>query len=183
MCGRYYLDLDQVNFASYGGERGVRDIRPSEEAPVLTGAPGKRSLETMRWGFANDRGGRIINARSESLREKPAFRDLVDRWRCAIPASGYYEWRKGDRQQFNVSRRDGRLFFLAGLYRMGADGPEFVVVTQPPVPGIARFHDRMPLLLPDDAAMEGWLSGGGTPFKDELILSIAAQGNEQLRMF
>ena len=183
MCGRYYLDLDQVNFASFGGETGRRDIRPSEQAPVVSRQAGQDRAGLMTWGFENERGGRIINARSESMREKPTFRSLVDRGRCAIPASGYYEWRRGDRQQFNVSRRDGALFYLAGLYRIGRRGPEFVVLTQPPVPGIARFHDRMPLLLPDGAAMARWLSGADERFDDEPLLSIAAQGDEQLRMF
>ena len=183
MCGRYFLDFDAVNFASFGAEeRGKRDLRPNDTAPAIVRAPSGDEVRRMQWGFENDKGTRLINARSETMRERPAFRALADRQRCALPASGYYEWR-GDGQQYDIARRDGAVFYLAGLYRMGRQGAEFVILTQPPVPGIARFHDRMPLLLPDRTALDAWLDGKDMRFADEALLSIESRGDEQLSFF
>lgn len=193
MCGRYYLEthlppepdspelIAALNRAIPTGERSLRDICPGDEAPVLTRRNENLSAQEMRWGFGGQ-GGLVINARVESIYDKPMFRGLADRQRCAVPASGYYEWRDADGQKYRIAFAGGEWFCLAGLYRFGAHGPEFVVLTRPPAPQIAPIHDRMPLMLDFDLALDRWLSGALPPDDFDYSLRVDAVGPEQLRM-
>ena len=101
MCGRYFIDdetskeikkiLQQIDKKSASSEFGCRDIRPSDRAPVLTARKGAVDAEMIEWGFPGfQKKGLIINARSETVLEKPMFRDSVLNRRCILPASGYY---------------------------------------------------------------------------------------------
>lgn len=194
MCGRYCVDFEEVSealadelglladVADVMPLSGQADIRPSDAAPVLIRDAKRTALRQMKWGFEKPGGGLVINARSETLAQRPMFRDLMPRQRCAMPASRYYEWRKGDRQKFEIGIDDRNVFFLAGLYRIGPEGCTFVVITQPPVVAITPIHDRMPLLLDSPNALEDWLDGEMPLFSDEARLSIAASGPEQLQM-
>ena len=185
MCGRYFIadeairgfDIDALNRTSVAGGA---EITPGMEAPVLLSEAER--AQPMRWGFSRERGGLVINARVETLHEKPLFRGIADSQRCAMPASRYYEWRRADRQKFAVNLRDVGLFYLAGLYRMGEAGREFVVLTQPPVKAIQPVHNRMPLLLPDADALGRWLAGETPLYAESAALRVAAQGPEQLMM-
>ena len=193
MCGRYYLEthlppeeespelIEALNGMMSGYGQLSRDICPGDEAPVVTRRDGILTARTMRWGFAGQ-GGLVINARVESIREKPMFRGLVDRQRCAMPAAGYYEWRDADGQKYRVGFAGGEWFCLAGLYRFGAQGPEFVVLTQPPAPEIAPIHDRMPLMLDINSALDRWLGGDIPPTELDYRLRVDAVGPEQLTM-
>lgn len=191
MCGRYYLEthlppedtpesLAALEAAIPSRMRG--DVRPGDEAPAVVREEEALSVQTMRWGFTGAGGGLVINARVESLREKPMFRGLVDRQRCALPAAGYYEWRDGDGQKYRIALAGRGLFCLAGLYRLGLDGREFVVVTQRPVGGIIPIHNRMPLILDTDAAIHDWLGGELPLYGNGRRLRIEAEGPEQLQM-
>ncbi len=186
MCGRYYMEADDVlEYAAdirYENRKpaGGVDICPGMEAPALIG--GDASARPMRWGFERSQGGLVINARVETIDQKPMFRALARSQRCAMPASRYYEWRKADRQRFDISLIQTRRFFLAGLYRLGVGGAEFVVLTQPPVDAIVPVHNRMPLLLPDADALRRWLAGETPLFRDSAALRVAANGPEQLAM-
>ena len=123
----------------------------------------------MRWGFEKPQGGLVINARVETIGERPMFRALAQKQRCAMPASGYYEWRRSDRQKYTVALASAGRFYLAGLWRVGVEGPEFVVLTQPPVEAIVPVHNRM--------------RAGETPlYADSAALRVAAAGPEQLSM-
>ena len=185
MCGRYFIadeairefDIDALNRAS---THGGAEIQPGMEAPVLL-SEGERA-QAMRWGFAREQGSLVINARVETIHDKPLFRGIADDQRCAIPASRYFEWRRADRQKFAIHLRDVGLFYLAGLYRMGELGREFVVLTQPPVKAIQPVHNRMPLILPDRTSMKCWLSGEMPLFSDDASVLIRAEGPEQLQM-
>ena len=186
MCGRYYLSpRDLVEYAPEGlytekALDGGTDVCPGMEAPALVDDGGASGARRMRWGFARPEGGLVINARVETMAERDMFRGLAQKQRCALPASKYYEWRRGDRQKFDIAL-PGR-FFLAGLWRVGGDGAEFVVLTQPPVPAIEPIHDRMPVLLPDVDAMRRWLAGETPLFCDSAALRLHADGPEQLAM-
>lgn len=193
MCGRYYLEthlppeeekpelIAALNRDVPGFDRPAQDIRPGDEAPVVTQKDGQLSARTMRWGFAGQ-GGIVINARVESIHEKPMFRGLVDRQRCALPAAGYYEWRDADGQKYRIGFAGGEWFCLAGLYRYGMKGPEFVVLTRPPAPQIAPIHDRMPLMLDIDDGLDRWLGGAQPPYDFDYKLDVNAVGPEQLQM-
>ena len=191
MCGRYFYSPSDLRRELPGlllqAERevlsgdGARDICPGSDAPVIVGDNGGYALEDMRWGF-EVAGGMVINARSETIGEKPMFKPLSAGQRCAIPASGYYEWRRRDRQKYTVTLREKPLFFMAGLYRIGVKGREFVILTQPPVSAITPIHNRMPLLLDSREALRSWLGGAMPQFGASEALSIATEGPEQLQM-
>lgn len=179
MCSRYFLDADG-NLIAYTfrvpvDERVRRryNIAPSQEAPVVRVAKdGGRELAMLRWGlvpfWAKDPsvGSRMINARSETVMEKPAFREAFRSRRCAIPASGFYEW-TGD-AKYRVPHAitvEGRpLVALAGLWECwrDADGKRletYTILTTAANRFVSPMHDRMPAILAD-GDIDAWLSGG-----------------------
>jgi putative SOS response-associated peptidase YedK len=126
-------------------------------APAGTG----RELALLRWGlipsWSKDPsiGNRLINARAETAREKPSFRNAFRRHRCLIPANGFYEWQRQERgkQPYFVRMRDERLFAFAGLWDRW-EGPDECVIetcailTTSANAVLAPIHDRMPVILP-----------------------------------
>lgn len=140
---------------------------PSQDLPVI---PNRlpRALELFRWGlvpfWAQDEkiGHRMINARSETLAEKPSFKNAFKHRRCLVPADGFYEWKKtadGKRPHF-IRLRSGTPMALAGLWERWDKGDEpllsFTIVTTTPNPLMAELHHRMPVVLPE-SAWERWL--------------------------
>jgi putative SOS response-associated peptidase YedK len=126
-------------------------------APAGTG----RELALLRWGlipsWSKDPaiGNRLINARAETAREKPSFRNAFRRHRCLIPANGFYEWQRRERgkQPYFVRMRDGRLFAFAGLWdRWENPGKDVIetctILTTTANAILAPIHDRMPVILP-----------------------------------
>ncbi|MDO4866561.1 MAG: SOS response-associated peptidase family protein [Clostridia bacterium] len=188
MCGRYFIESDALDFDGYLDWEdacesvATGDVSPGDHALAIIEQDSRAVPRVMRWGFGGQSGKAIINARLETLGEKPMFKGLEKRQRCALPASLYYEWRRADGQKYAVGIKDSSLFFLAGLYRIGERGSEFVVVTQPPVSQIRRIHDRMPLILPDMTAAEAWLRGDDARFEQNEAVSVRAEGSEQLSM-
>ena len=192
MCGRFTLHHDAEEIAERFAATVLPDlgprynIAPTQDIPVVT-QNGGRHLARYRWGlipaWAKDKsiGGRMINARAETLAEKPAFRTALQRRRCLIPADGFYEWREADnpdeggRTPMYIRRRDGALFAFAGLWdewhdkETGVPLRSCTIITGTPNPLIAPIHDRMPIILrPEDEAR--WLSP--TPAGVEPLLSL-----------
>lgn len=168
MCGRFAQfasgELLESHFqASYEGERLPARYNVAPGTPILIcRADGRgRRLLPVHWGlipsWAKDRkvGYRTINARAETVAEKPAFRAAFKRRRCLIPADGFYEWQSGadGKQPFFVRRRDGRPLAFAGLWEHWTD-PETgeplesatIIVTQASAQ-LHRIHERMPVIL------------------------------------
>ena len=155
MCGRYYVDDETAREI----EKLVRevdskmknpvnkDIRPSENAAVLTGRKSCLSSEIMSWGFPQyQKKGLLINARSETVLEKRMFRESVLHRRCIIPAGHFYEWTpSGDKVTF--FREDNPVIFMAGFYNRFQEKDHFIILTVPANGSVERVHDRMPLLL------------------------------------
>lgn len=180
MCGRFALfTLDGFLARFPWVDRGDTDfvppgynVAPSDGVPVVVGGE-RPALRTLRWGlvppWAGDPaiGNRLINARAETLATKPSFRQALKRRRCAVPADGFFEWKKhaGGRTPYYLRRTDGRPLALAGLWeswRDPAGGPAldtFTVITCPPNALLATLHDRMPVVLPDDR-LRDWLRPG-----------------------
>lgn len=182
MCGRYALDAPHAQLAwrfqlaECPALPARFNIAPGTGIAVVgLSAIGERKLELLRWGlvphWARDPaiGARLINARGESLTEKPSFRDAFRRRRCLIPASGFYEWQrvpgKGSlevRQPYYVSLTSGETMAFAGLWESWTSpGGEVVrsccIVTAPANELMRPIHDRMPLILaPDD--WQRWLA-------------------------
>lgn len=140
------------------------NVAPTDAHPVLRADGGRRRLELARWGVVGGpRQQLLINARSESARGRPAFREALARRRCVIPADGFFEWKKdGERRQpLWFHRPDGKLLLFAGLWEPApADGdgrPRFVVLTTAPNALVRDVHDRMPAILTLDEAL-AWLA-------------------------
>lgn len=119
------------------------------------------------WSKDPSIGARMINARAETVPEKPSFRAAFKRRRCLVPASGFYEWKQAGKgkQPYYISPSDGRLFAFAGLWETwtGPDGDEIdscTILTTDPNELMATLHNRMPVILaPQDWAE--WLGTGG----------------------
>lgn len=163
MCGRYGAD-ESINDWIKNHCRGVADdsfrlgdIRPGETAPVLIAGRLKPMVVPMIWGFRKTAGqGLIINARKETLWEKPVFRQSVQKRRCLLPASRFYEW---DISKHKVVFRgeQGDILFLAGIYEEDAAGRRFIIITAPADDAVRPVHDRMPVRILEELVNE-WLS-------------------------
>lgn len=156
-------------------------------------ARGGRLLVPARWGLVNrwakDRSwaARQINARAEGLATSRAYRDAYAKRRAVVPADGFYEWTgpKGHRTPFRFRMPDGSLLLMAGLHEDWRD-PEtketlhtFSVVTCAASPAIARFHDRMPLLLTEDV-VDDWMACASDADAGRLAREVAPRVAERL---
>jgi len=144
------------------------NISPGSSVPAVIMENGKRTLTQFRWGlvpgWAKDKsiGNRLINARSETVTEKPSFRDAVKKRRCLIIASGFFEWKKEGRERtpFYICPDDEKPFGLAGIYehwrsQQGEELATCAILTTRPNSLIANVHDRMPVIIPHDL-VEKW---------------------------
>jgi putative SOS response-associated peptidase YedK len=135
------------------------DIRPTDTAPVVTG---DGRLRLLAWGLPSKRDGKpLINARAESLTNRPTFRMLVEN-RCLVPATAYFEWRRDGRARFRnrIAAADGSPFAFAGLF----NDTFFTIVTCAPGPDVRPIHDRMPVIL-GEADEAAWIDPA-RPFAD-----------------
>ncbi len=181
MCGRYTITInadtakEELNLVNMPEGFGPNyNVAPTQPVAVLADAEG-RSAEWMRWGlipfWAKDPsiGSRMINARSETLMEKPAFKNAFAKRRCLVLADGFYEWQKGAgpkgrAQPYYFKRADGKPFGFAGLWEFwrSPEGEEVrsctIITTE--ANGIVRpVHERMPVMLSGEA-MWTWLGQG-----------------------
>lgn len=173
MCGRFSQTQDPGELAPrFQARNFVPDwtprynIAPTQNAAVIIALAEGRVLQLMRWGlvpfWAKDEtiGAKMINARSETLRQKPAFRKLFERQRCLVVADGYYEWRKSGvlKEPFRFVLNSGEPFAMAGLYdRWPLTGLETFTVITTQANELARsVHDRMPVLL-EPSQYTAWL--------------------------
>jgi putative SOS response-associated peptidase YedK len=138
------------------------NIAPTQFVPaVRADEAGRRSLSMLYWGlvpgWAKEKaiGARMINARAETLAEKPSFRSAFKRRRCLVLADGYYEWQRSGavKQPYYIRLASGEPFAMAGLWERWRD-PESgsplescTIVTTTPAAAIAHLHDRMPVIL------------------------------------
>ena len=171
------------------GDQGYPGAEPrypgTEPEPCRPGTGPCIRAERMAWGFPRfDGKGLIINARAESVRERPAFRDSVEQRRCVIFARGFYEWNRS-REKFSYEREDAPVLFMAGCFSRWEYGGHFVIITTAANPSVAPVHDRMPLILEpeelgdwvlDDQATESLLH------KTPVLLEQRAE-YEQMRLF
>lgn len=168
------------------------NVSPTEPVPVVVSVDGERSVLPMRWGFIPQwyktatGGPLLINARSEKIAERPAFRDAIRTQRCLLPADGFYEWQgeKGSRVPWVIRPPSGGMIAFAGLWRewRGPDGtiPSVAIVTGPANATLRPIHERMPVLVGhDDFGL--WLGEEGKgaarllePASDEAVTAIEA---------
>jgi Uncharacterized conserved protein len=145
------------------------NIAPSQEVPVIVHDNGTNELKAMRWGlvpsWAPDAaiGNQMINARAETLTEKPSFKRLMQQRRCLIPANGFYEWRREGNQKVPVwiHLKDKKPFAFAGLWDAWRDVEgeilyTFLIITTVPNRLLRRIHNRMPVIF-DALQARQWL--------------------------
>jgi len=181
MCGRYQLSrrkqIIEEHFDAVSGEEdwGPRyNIAPTQPVPVVRQNPKEpvRELSLVRWGlipsWAKDpsAAARMINARSETVAAKPAFRDALRFRRCLVPADGFYEWAQTGKtkQPYCFEVNNGQLFAFAGIWDRWRDaGAKIVetcsILTTTPNAVTSAVHDRMPVILDPDA-YDLWLDPG-----------------------
>ena len=180
MCGRFtqaarpedLARLFNLPITAIPPYRPRYNLAPTQPALVLRRHPhtGAKELTFLIWGlipsWAKDprMGARLINARAETVAQKPAFRAAFRRRRCLVPADGFYEWRQAGRQKqpYYITRKDGRPMAIAGLWEhwQSPDGSEiesFTLITTEPNELVRPIHDRMPAILPE-ATFEIWLA-------------------------
>lgn len=175
MCGRYIIasppDVLRWLF-SYGEQPNIPaqfNVAPTQPVPVVIFENGARHFQLMRWAFMPSwvkdphQFALVINARSETIFEKPSFRNAIKRRRCLLPADGYYEWKasRGGKQPYFIHRADGRPVAFAGVAETwsGPNGEEVdtvAIVTAAARPDMAALHDRVPVTIDPDN-FERWL--------------------------
>ena len=188
MCGRFVITsapealrqvfgyIEQPNFpARY-------NVAPTQPVPVVIVENGARHFRLMRWGLLPSwvkdprQFTLLINARAETVQEKPAFKNAIRRRRCLIPADGYYEWQTfGVRKQpYFIQQRDAQPFGFAALAEtwMGPNGEELdtvAIVTAAASTGMSVLHQRVPVTIaPDDFSR--WLDCSSDDASDVMPL-------------
>lgn len=199
MCGRFSLIAELEHILAWFGLAATEyshapryNIAPGQPIPAIIAAGGGRRIGPLRWGlvpsWAADEsfGTRIINARAETLAEKPAFRKSAASKRCVIPADGYYEWRSADKQPFRIMPRDASLFAMAAVYDTwtGPDGAKLhtvAIITTGASGQVAACHHRMPAIL-DRAGTDMWLDRSVTDI-GQLMPLLAPADQIELDMY
>lgn len=209
MCGRYASSMDpediveefEIRTADLPRLQADYNVAPTKEVYVVVERPprgeevAERQLRTMTWGlvpsWAKDPkiGSRMINARMETVAEKPAYRRAFEKRRAILPADGYYEWYVTDqltkagkprKQPFFIRPQDGGILAMAGLYELWRDPTKAeddptrwkwtaTVITTDATDDLGRIHDRMPLMLPR-SAYDAWLDP--SPRRTEELLDL-----------
>jgi putative SOS response-associated peptidase YedK len=168
MCGRFTLaNIGQLSLrfdvdASGENLTSRYNIAPSQQIPVIVGTAHGRALRWMRWGYPPTRRAgeesapAPINARAETLLDRPLFRQAVTSRRCLVPADGFYEWQAvpGTRQKqpYYIRLKSGALFAFAGVFAESRDleghpQPGCAIITTTPNQLVAPLHHRMPAIL------------------------------------
>lgn len=180
MCGRFKLDVDIIYLESYLKENFAiptfnptlytpkKEVRPSEPVLALIHDTSHYRLGHLKWGYLpfyakHDKDRPLINARGETLAEKPAFKEAFKAQRCIILADSFYEWQatpKG-KQPMRIALSEKQMMPLAGLWRTfqsktGQKVHTCTIITVPANAAIKPIHDRMPLIL-DDNTVHTWL--------------------------
>jgi len=200
LCGRYTLTLDErllreifeVSLTGLDYEPRY-NIYPGSEVPVIVadGASSKKSARLMRWGLiprwakGSSVGYKMINARAETVHQKPAYKKPFLSQRCLVPADGFYEWQKheGGKIPFRIVLPGEKPFSFAGLWDkwLSEEGTElfsFTIVTVDANTWVKDIHDRMPVILDKNSQWDKWLNLNTsleelqqlmTPYQGELI--------------
>ena len=199
MCGRFALPTPEVLASHFSVKKSPDlapryNIAPSQDIAVirLISHTSVREIAMLRWGlipfWAKDRkvGYKMINARAESVADKPAFRSAFRQWRCLIPATGFFEWshKNKTKQPYFIKLKDSNILAFAGLWEhwAGRDGEVIdscTIITTGANETVGNIHDRMPVII-EPELYDRWLDPGTdekillslfTPFPDKKILA------------
>lgn len=209
MCGRYTLRAEGQTVADLFGLLEEPDpqyrynIAPTQQIPVVleNSDDGNRTLETMHWelipSWSKDPsiGSRMINARAETVSEKPSYRSAFKRRRCLIVADGFYEWKQtedgeaGGKQPYYLRLKSGDPFGFAGLWESwsgaepegGGELRSTTIITTEPNEVAAEVHNRMPVILPSDL-YGAWLEPDNDD-REELLSMLAPYPAEEMEAY
>ncbi len=176
MCGRYTLTKPFKNIVIHYSPVNAKtshkpryNIAPTQTAPIVIFVNDALELHSMRWGlipsWSKDKktGSGFINARSETVHQKPSFRSSFKTKRCLVPADGYIEWEKTaeGKTPHYIYLPSKEIFSFAGLWSdsQGEEGPvrTFSIITAEASPQLRSLHDRMPVIMPQDQR-QAWLN-------------------------
>ena len=181
MCGRMAITLPHDAMAQMFAASPSNDLPdvpnynvcPTTQVGVVTSSEGMRRLRPMRWGFVPhwydkpNGGPLLINARSETIAEKPAFREACRARRCLVAVSGFYEWERGDKDKplpWYVTRSDGESMVFGGIWQDWGQGEDaltsFAIVTTGANAAMGKIHHRLPVILAPDQWLL-WLGEDG----------------------
>lgn len=164
------------------GDAGTKGVTGAAEAAGTTGSGRGIHAESFLWGFPGfDKGRLLINARAESVKDRPTFADSFAGRRCALPAAGFYEWDK-KKEKVIFTLPDRQILYLAGIYRPYGAENRFVVLTREANASMEPVHDRMPLILSGEEVVP-WVSDAakaGEILTKELPMLKAERPYEQM---
>ena len=191
MCGRYTVITPALALAQRFGASSPTgpapaptfNAAPSQALPILTNAA-PRQIQLVpcglvpAWSRDPSAGPKPINARAETLAEKPSFRQLLQRRRCLVLADSFYEWQATERGKIphRIMLADEQPFAFAGLWDEWVDRatgevrPTFTIITTEPNELMARLHNRMPVILPGPEAERAWLADDLSPAQHQALL-------------
>lgn len=176
MCGRYTLARSQQELSERFGIKQLfidfsprYNIAPTQKVPVILDIDGIRSMDAYRWGLIPSwlkdikTAKPLINARAETLAEKPSFKTALAKRRCLVPADGFYEWKTEGKVKLPmfIHRKDNNIIAFAGIWdewsnEAGEKLRSFSIITTEANDAISKVHDRMPVILPSGAE-NAWL--------------------------
>ncbi len=185
MCGRFTLDVSDEELIQAFRVSGNMElptsynIPPGQDIPAVRSRqedPSTREVVSLQWGLVPfwaddpDIGSNLINARAETVHEKPSFRDAYQKRRCIIPASGFYEWKSenGAKQPYYIKPENDTLFGFAGLWESWEDEEKdrsihsCAIITTTPNRLMKSIHNRMPVILPP-TRYDPWLDPDEDP--------------------
>jgi len=198
MCGRFTLTRSAAEVAAHfeldaaPAHTPRFNVAPTQLVlAIRAGADGaQREAALLSWGLvpswaqhARD-AAKQINARVETLTERPAFREAAEQRRCLVPADGFYEWRGGPgaREPFHIALPQRELFAFAALWERwqpagGAVLESVAIVTTPAAPNIRALHGRMPIVV-DPSGYDAWLSPAARDVREVLAALPVARGTQ-----
>ena len=167
MCGRYAFTAEQSaeilqiiqEVQDKCGTKAVEAIRQGEvvpgcKMPVLLGADEGPTPERMVWGYRMPK-SMLVNARAETVLQKPTFSESAQCRHCVIPSTGFFEW-DGDKRKFSFTLPGEQALYMAGIYDVRGGIPCYVILTTAANDSMREVHDRMPLVL-EREQIEPWL--------------------------
>ena len=164
MCGRFTVTatphelLNRFGVAINSNLAPRWNVAPSQLSPIIVSSGMTNDMEMARFGLDGVvQNKSLINARCETITQKPTFTNAFETQRCLIVASGWYEWQaKG--KPYHIQLNDGRVMAFAGLYFQKTNGRHFVIVTSEATGDLAKIHHRTPHVLPA-RDWQAWLQG------------------------
>jgi putative SOS response-associated peptidase YedK len=201
MCGRFSLHAPEsrireafnLEHTEPLGLEPRYNIAPSQQIPIIRDTGTGRELVMARWGlipgWSRESTSKYstINARIESVAEKPSYRTPFKRRRCLIPADGFYEWKQvaGNKVPHHIRLKDGKIFALAGLWDLweGEDGTieSCTIIVMPSNEVMKPIHERMPAIIAP-AEYDGWLDARITD-KQEIMQYLTSAPSSQLTAY